>query len=191
MRNLELKVRCEDDAQYEWREGILRTRNVPYIERMKQLDTYFNVNTGRLKLREWWTGDALTIEVQGEPTGAALIAYSRPDLASSRISDCMVSQVIEPSVLKGILTQALGKLVVVEKVRTLYQHGATRIHFDAVKTLGRFIEIETFLDETSSLEEATREHQRVIALLELAPLALVASSYSDVLLQTLSQKLKS
>src|SRR5260370_33014312 len=91
--------------------------------------------------------------------------------------------ILEPEVLRSILTKALrDTLVVVEKERSLYVYKNTRIHLDTVKTLGTFVELETVIQEPASVEDVKAEHQYVIAFLGLGPLQPIASSYSDLLI---------
>ena len=114
--------------------------------------------------------------------GATLIAYIRPNEGGSRISDYLVSPVPEPETLRLVLTETLGTLVVVEKVRILYAYGSTRIHLDTVQGLGTFVELETVIGEATSLKDAMAEHQAVITALGLDVLPPVATSYSDLLI---------
>ena len=71
-RNLELKVRIDSAAQTE---DLARECGAEYRLRMRQTDTYFRTDSGRLKLREQ------------EPGGAELIGYDRPDTAGARWSE--------------------------------------------------------------------------------------------------------
>ena len=134
---------------------------------MKQLDTYFNVPQGRLKLREIDTHKA------------ELIYYERSDLAESRYSNYQVCDIPEPIVFKQIATMAMGVKGVVEKQRELWMFGDTRIHLDEVKKLGQFVELETVIHDQTE-EQAQREHQLVKDTLGIKEDDLVAGSYSDM-----------
>ena len=134
---------------------------------MKQLDTYFNVPQGRLKLREIDTHKA------------ELIYYERSDLAESRYSNYQVCDIPEPIVFKQIATMAMGVKGVVEKQRELWMFGDTRIHLDEVKKLGQFVELETVIHGQTE-EQAQREHQLVKDTLGIKEDDLVAGSYSDM-----------
>lgn len=177
MRNLELKVRCESDGHLQAIEVLVRKQGASYMRTMKQRDTYFRISHGRLKLREWWIEGGNEVE----SSGAELIYYTRPNKAASRISNYDVSPVLEPESIRLILTKAEGALVVVEKVRILYEYGSTRIHLDTVKGLGTFVELETIIGEATSIKDAKAEHQAVITFLGLDFLPPIASSYSDLL----------
>jgi adenylate cyclase class IV len=209
VRNLELKVRCPNEAALDALIARARTAGAVYVRTMGQRDAYFHVPHGRLKLREWWLDGAQAQggervvarpskqqwDQQGPGTevrnhmredgdvgraGAVLIAYARPDDVGSRFSDYLLSPVAEPATLHAVLAHALGERVVVEKRRVFYRYGQTRIHFDQVATLGAFIELETLMDEDTEAA-AILEHRMVIDLLDLDRFPVVAASYSDLL----------
>ena len=135
---------------------------------MKQLDTYFNVPQGRLKLREINTNEA------------ELIYYERTDRAESRYSNYQVCAISEPMAFKQIATIALGVKGVVEKQRELWIFGDTRIHLDKVKDLGQFVELETVIRHQTE-GEAQAEHQLVKDALDIKEEDLVSVSYSDLI----------
>ena len=164
MKNLEFKANCASL-------DVLRQRLVncqaEHRRTMKQLDTYFNVPEGRLKLREIDTHKA------------ELIYYVRSDLAESRYSNYQVCDIPEPIAFKEIATMAWGVRSVVEKQRELWMFGDTRIHLDEVTNLGQFVELETVIrDQTES--EARTEHQVVKDALGIKEEDLVSVSYSDL-----------
>jgi adenylate cyclase class IV len=200
MHNLELKVRCLDEAALDALAARAAASGAVRQRAMHQRDTYFVVPLGRLKLREWRRDDAVGLTTErGTPddaevgaAGAVLIAYDRPDEAGSRLSDYLLSPVPYADTLRAALARALGTRVVVEKRRLLYLWGHTRIHFDRVAGLGAFVELETLLDRFSLAEgdpdpdlarqqAAEQEHRAVIAALGLDALPVVAGSYSDLL----------
>jgi adenylate cyclase, class 2 len=165
MKNIEIKARCPDlDAV---RRRLAEGGLMP-VERMRQVDTYFTVPHGRLKLRE----------VDGKP--AELIQYNRPDAVAAHPSDYVIAPVVEPSALKDALTRALGIRGVVEKRRELYLWGQTRIHLDEVAGLGSFLELETVIaGQTQAAAE--RECRAVQTALEIRKEELVSGSYADLL----------
>ena len=164
MKNLEFKANCDSL-------DVLRQRlaNLQAEHRctMKQLDTYFNVPQGRLKLRE--------INIHK----AELIYYERSDLAESRYSNYQICDIPEPIAFKRIATIALGVKGVVEKQRELWMFGDTRIHLDEVKNLGQFVELETVIHNQTE-GEAQAEHQLVKEALSIKEEDLVSVSYSDL-----------
>lgn len=165
MKNLEFKANCDSL-------DVLRQRLVKlqaeHRHTMKQLDTYFNVPQGRLKLREINTHDA------------ELIYYERSDLAESRYSNYQLCDIPEPMAFKQIATMAWGVKGVVEKRRELWRFGDTRIHLDEVKNLGQFVELETVIRDQTE-EEAQAEHQLVKDALGIQEEDLISVSYSDLI----------
>jgi predicted adenylyl cyclase CyaB len=171
-RNLELKVRLDPTRERAVR-AAMRALGVP-IERQRQVDRYFAVPAGRLKLR--------TVAYDTEPSRAELIAYRRPDEAGSRWSAYRITPLDPPAAddLAATLGHVLPALVEVRKLREIAIWSATRIHLDAVEGLGWFAELETVLDGQGD-DGAAAEHREVIDRLGLAALPVEAGSYSDLL----------
>lgn len=174
-RNLELKVQCSPAALDCIQRRVESLACTP-IQRLHQVDTYFRVDRGRLKLRE--------IRTQGDEalTGRAeLIAYARPADNGSRWSSYQVVPIAAhaaPVLLSGML-MTHDLVARVEKIRHLAVVGQTRVHLDLVEGLGAFVELETVIASQSETEAAA-EHSRVIDLLGLAAYPSVAGSYGDL-----------
>lgn len=137
-----------------------------------QIDTYYKATAGRLKLREG------NIE-------NALIQYDRENLAGTKLSKVLLYK-HEPSLaLKQILTTQLGVLIVIDKLRKIYFVDNVKFHFDEVKALGSFVEIEA-IDEDGSLdvEHLQKQCDEYISLLGLDRTAMQTHSYSDMLLNS-------
>ncbi len=172
-RNLELKVRC-DEAALEHVRGRAKALGAGAFSHMIQTDTYFNVNAGRLKLRE--------IAPARGKTRLELIAYRRPDESGSRWSDYQL--VALPAETATAVKQALaiscGISVVIEKRRSAGIWRSTRIHLDTVKGLGCFVELET-VARPGDLDEAVHEeHEQAILNLGLRGMPVISGSYSDL-----------
>src|SRR5260370_31020786 len=165
MQNIELKARCTDLDAVRRR---LVPLGIPLARRMRQVDTYFIVPHGRLKLREIDGGEA------------QLIQYHRPDATDARASDYVIVPVPVPASLTEALARALGVRTGVDKQRDLYLWRHTRIHLDEVAGLGSFLELETVVTDQTH-DEAERECREVQAALEIREEGLVAGSYSDLL----------
>lgn len=151
----------------------LNERPLRSIETLIQIDTYFPVPCGRLKLRE--------IESAGQ-LSAELIQYDRPDIAGARTS--IYQRVDVTPALKPVLTAALGELVTVRKRRTVAIWQSTRIHLDGVEGLGQFIELETVLDDAKGhAERGQAEYDDVVKWLGLAGSEPIPGSYSDLLIE--------
>ena len=164
MKNLEFKANC--DSLDVLRQHLANLQ-AEHRHTMTQVDTYFNVPEGRLKLRETNTHEA------------TLIYYVRSDLAESRYSNYQICDIPEPTVFKQIATMALGVKAVVEKRRELWMFGDTRIHLDEVRDLGQFVELETVI-RNQTADEAQAEHQLVKDALGIKEEDLVSASYSDL-----------
>jgi adenylate cyclase, class 2 len=193
MRNLELKVRCPDETTLEMLEERAHQYGAGYVHTLQQRDTYFNVPSGRLKLREWSVQEDMqrTSKYAKEhnnvreayengSSGALLVAYTRPNEESSRVSDYLISPITDPTTFLPLLTTTLGTWMTIEKTRVLYRYGRTRIHFDRVTRLGSFVELETEFADASSNDDVTAEHDTVKKFLQLDLLPTIAYSYSDL-----------
>jgi adenylate cyclase class IV len=145
------------------------------IDHQRQVDRYFAVPEGRLKLR--------AIAYDTEPSRAELIAYRRPNDAGSRWSVYRITP-LEPDAaddLAATLAHVLPALVEVRKRRQIAIWGSTRIHLDRVEGLGPFVELETVIaGQADATAEA--EHREVIERLGLGDWPVEATSYSDMLL---------
>ncbi len=176
-RNLELKVQCPADAIDDLRARVESLICSPIL-RLHQVDTYFRVERGRLKLRE--------IRAEGDPgltARAELIAYARPTESGSRWSSYQVIPIAghaAAALLAGLL-MTHEQIARVDKVREVAVIGQTRVHLDRVDRLGTFVELETVIS-TQGDDAAAAEHQCVIELLGLAQYPSVAGSYSDLVL---------
>jgi predicted adenylyl cyclase CyaB len=139
-----------------------------------QIDTYFNVPHGRMKLREG------AIE-------NALIHYQRHNIAGAKQSDVLLYEHQPNPSLKQVLTAALGVKVVVDKQRKIYFIDNVKFHFDEVKELGTFVEVEAIdKDGTIGLEKLQEQCRYYSQLFELKEEDYMAESYSDMLLKTLA-----
>ena len=165
MRNIELKARLKD------RHVAIQaceTLGAACQGDIHQVDTYFRVPEGCLKLRE------------ADPGRDELVFYRRPDVAGPKGCD----YVLEPAnrSIKGFLTEALGVLAVVDKVRTLYLWENVRIHLDRVAGLGDFIEFEAVLSEAYDDEDGHRKLQQLIEAFALRAEDHLRHSYLEMVL---------
>lgn len=165
-RNIEIKARARDFAAQARVAADLADRP-PSV--MDQVDTFFHVANGRLKLREFGDGP-------GE-----LIQYRRADAPGPKPSDYVRSPAPDPVSLKAALSNALGVRAVVKKKRTVYLSGQTRIHFDEVDGLGRFIELEVVLGAGQAPREGIPVADKLMAALEIQRCDLIEGAYVDML----------
>jgi len=140
-----------------------------------QIDTYYNIETGRLKLREG------NIE-------NALIYYERQDTADAKQSDIILYQHQPDTSLKNILNKVHGIKVVVNKTRRIYFIDNVKFHFDHVQELGTFIEVEAIDNQQDIGIEKLKEQCRFyFEFFELKISDYVYNSYSDLLLEKYRQ----
>lgn len=166
--NIEIKARCSDTNKVR---AVLKSIN-PYSDRLeKQVDTYFKVNKGRLKLRE---GNR----------GCYLIYYERSDIEGPKKSKVVLYPTYYDSRISEFLFAALDILIVVTKIREIYFIDNIRFHIYSVHELGDFIEIEA-IDKKGDFGELTLMQQcnHYINLLGIHQEDLVSVSYSDLLLR--------
>jgi predicted adenylyl cyclase CyaB len=164
-RNIELKARCRDLAAAE---EVCRRLGAERQWVRRQVDTYFRVPDGRLKLRE------------EQPGGATLVRYHRPDQAAARESQYELTPVDEPATKLAELAARHGVAARVEKTRTLYLLDTIRIHLDRVAGLGTFIEFEAVMGEGRG-DAATRARLRDLrGAFGIVDDDLVECSYADM-----------
>jgi predicted adenylyl cyclase CyaB len=137
----------------------------------RQIDTYFVVPRGRLKLREG------NIE-------NALIYYERGDQAGARQSEILLYEQQPSPALKEILIKLHGIRVIVEKLRRIYFIDQVKFHFDRVRGLGEFLEVEAIDRDGKIGEEQLQKQCRHFAhFFDIAPGDYIANSYSDLLIE--------
>ncbi|MBO9681697.1 MAG: CYTH domain-containing protein, partial [Flavisolibacter sp.] len=112
--NYEFKASCNNLEALEMK---LKELNPVFIGMDHQIDTYFNVPHGRLKLREG------NIE-------NSLIHYNRTNTADAKQSDVSLYQHQPDKNLKEVLSKALGIKTVVDKKRKIYFIDNVKFHFD-------------------------------------------------------------
>lgn len=168
IKNFEFKAKVDGIEAYE---NKLLTLNPEYKGLDHQTDTYFNVQQGRLKLREG------NIE-------NSLINYDREDIAGSKESQIILYRHTPDKALKDILTHQLGVKTTVEKRRKIYFIDNVKFHFDVVENLGTFIEVEAIDDrEEFTIEELKKQCDHYFRFFELKEGDLVDKSYSDLALK--------
>jgi predicted adenylyl cyclase CyaB len=163
----EFKAKVEDLEKYEKK---LLTLNPLYVGLDYQVDTYFNANHGRLKLREG------NIE-------NSLINYDREDLLGAKESKIILYK-HEPAIsLKEILIKQLGVKIIVDKARKIYFIDNVKFHFDTVKDLGTFIEVEAIDDNDKfTIDELKQQCESYFDFFELDIKNTMDKSYSDLML---------
>ncbi len=166
--NIEIKAHSQHNDSIR---KILFLHNAEYKGTDHQIDTYFNVNSDRMKLREG------NIENH-------LIHYEREDKEGPKQSTVILYKSNPQSSLKGLLNKALGTLVVVDKQREIYFIDNVKFHLDTVQQLGTFVEIEAIdKDGTIGREKLLEQCTFYLHLFKISEADLISNSYSDMLLR--------
>lgn len=168
MKNLEIK------ARFNWTDEvvvILKEIDAKFETTEIQTDTYFDVNNGRIKIRER----------QGKDKDAQMIQYFRedtPDITESRYS---LVNVKNPESIKSILTREHGIREVVQKHREIWIWQNVRIHFDKVKKLGSFIELEAIINDDNPVDISEDRIRELMVKLDIKKHNLIEKSYIDLI----------
>ena len=168
-RNLEVKARINNLSAAE---KVALEIGAIFEGEFFQVDTYFNVKNGRLKLREFDSGFA------------ELIFYHRVEDGFERWSDYEVVKLSDSANLKNLLVKAWGIKVIVEKRRKVYIFKNARIHIDNVSGLGNFIEFEVIYSGDEKQSEDLMKF--LINKFALKQEDFIKVSYSDLLLLNFS-----
>ena len=164
MRNIELKAILRHPERAP---DTCRSLGAAYQRDIRQVDTYFRVPSGRLKLRE------------NDPGNTELIYYHRADQTDSKGSEYDIAP--GTTALREMLAAALGVVTTVRKVRALWLWENVRIHLDAVDRLGNFIEFEAVLGDGYDDADGHAKIARLQEAFGLRDNDLIAHSYVDMM----------
>lgn len=162
--NLEIKVTLPSFVRIK---SLLTNLGAEFHSSWKQKDIYYQCSNGLLKLRI-------------QDSGNELIYYNRAEKAKKRWSEYFILSFQDENPDK-FFTRAFGRQAIVEKERTLYIYGNTRIHLDKVKNLGLFLELESVVKNSKKSAEA--EFRLVHKSLELHKYPELRKSYSDLIIE--------
>ncbi|MCI4671414.1 MAG: class IV adenylate cyclase [Bacteroidia bacterium] len=163
--NIEIKARTD---KYLHIKEVLESHNALYKGLDHQIDTYYQVSGGRLKLRQG------NIE-------KSLIFYERSDQEGPKASHVSLYHPQKDQDLKALLGRALGVWRIVDKKREIYFVDNVKIHLDRVEGLGSFVEIEAIDSDGSIGEEKLREQcNYFMEKFEILESDLLSNSYSDM-----------
>lgn len=165
--NVEIKAAVHNMQHLMQRAGELSGSEGTII---RQQDTFFTVEKGRLKLRNFMDG-------KGQ-----LIFYERPDTDGPKLSNYSISPTADPEGLTKVLTDAMGMVGQVTKERHLFMVGQTRVHVDTVEGLGHFMELEVVMKEGQSTEEGVSIAHKLMEQLGVKEEDLIEGAYMDLLL---------
>ena len=166
--NIEFKAKV---SSIEFPEKKLLELSPVFIGEDHQTDTYFNVQKGRLKLREGIIENSL-------------IYYERADSADAKKSDVILYEHPAEKTLKELLIKILGVMVVVDKIRRIYFMDNVKFHFDRVEGLGSFIEVEA-IDKAGNMDINILKDQcsKYAILFGIKEEDYISQSYSDLILK--------
>ena len=164
--NVEIKAKSADPC---FIRNYLVSTGADFKGLDEQTDTYFNVNDGRLKLREG--------KIENN-----LIFYTRNDEAGPKSSHFHLVKVEDAKGLKEVLERSCGIKMIVKKRREIYYIDNVKFHIDELPGFGSFIEIEAgniFVDKTEAqLLEQCNFYLKEFGIKDED---LVAESYSDIM----------
>ncbi len=166
--NFEFKARLKDDKPIRAALQSLRAR---FLGIDRQVDTYFRVPQGRLKVREGRLENAL-------------IFYQRANASRARRATIEMMLLPRRNSVRAILQSALPVLAVVAKRREIYFVGNVKIHLDRVRGLGRFVEVEA-ITRRGDLKKIRAQARKFQKLFRIALGDIVPQSYSDLMLEKL------
>ena len=133
-----------------------------------QIDTYFHVPHGRLKLRE-------IVGLRSE-----LIWYDRSNEAAARKSDYRLTPISHPNELKVSLAAALRIRGEVRKRRHVLLWHNVRIHLDEVESLGSFVEFEAVISGNEDEQTGHDRLRHLCEVLKISPADYLDNSYADL-----------
>ncbi len=162
--NLELKIKIDNRSEVLERVKLI---DAHYIGELKQVDIYYKINNGLLKLRL-------------ENGSQTMIKYIRNETQDDRWSDYQLIS-LEKNDAKEYFKDILEVETIVEKQRLLYLFDNTRIHIDSVKDLGSFLELETIV--VKGKKDAAQRFEEIIGLLSLSKKDEIRKSYRDLMLE--------
>lgn len=164
-RNIEIKARIESVEALMPRIVAIANQGPTEVD---QDDTFFQCESGRLKLRTVTSG-------AGE-----LVFYRRASERGPKESFYLCSPTSAPETLRHSLSLAYGQVGRVRKHRTLFLVGRTRVHIDRVEGLGEFIELEVVLTDGEPAAVGVREARELMDRLGIRPSQLVEGAYIDL-----------
>jgi predicted adenylyl cyclase CyaB len=167
MKNIELKAKY---TSLNKAEELAKKLDADFQWKKKQVDTYFCVCNGRLKLRE--TEDGIP----------ELISYFRENKAETRESNYQITKIPNGLLFKKMLEETLGILTTVSKIRKLYLYQNVRIHLDQVEKLGNYLEFEGVITNQQEINPTKKKVGFLTDHFKMKTEDFVKYSYSDLLL---------
>ncbi|CAG0955913.1 adenylate cyclase, class 2 [Anaerolineales bacterium] len=165
--NIEIKAKFLKTSEVD---NYIHSLNFTFEGNYKQTDTYFNVNFGRLKLR------------QQSPGSDCLIFYDRENKILPKESKYQIVNIGDAGSAVQLLSAAMGVLVIVKKKREFWRWKNVRVFFDQVENLGSFIEFEAVCKSEEDIIPSRENVNYLMTALNVKEEDLVATSYSDLIM---------
>lgn len=165
---VEIKART---TRTEEQRNLLLAKGANFKGTDHQIDHYFNVPEGRLKLRSGNIEHSLIFYQRGNQAGPKDSSVALTKIDSQALADSFAAT----------LNQALGTWVKVDKQREIYFIDNVKFHLDEVAGLGAFIEIEAIGDSAAEREALLDQCQSYMDYLGVLEEELIENSYSDLL----------
>ena len=162
--NIEIKARYRKNRRTR---SVLKKIDASFKATKKQIDTYFQVEVGMLKIRE---EDGSTPQ---------LIQYVRSNGEGPVSSHYEIEHLKDPVSVMNRLRREHGFRGVVRKTREIWMWKNVRIHFDRVYRLGEFIEFEAVMEEGRVFSEEVEKVQSLMRTFGLTGKELIFQSYID------------
>lgn len=167
--NIEIKARCRGLAIAR---KTAKKLGASFSVKTQQVDTYYEVPRGRLKLRE-----------SSEEKSGGLIFYDRKNISGPKISNVKRIELENARELKEVLDAALNIKIVVDKLREIWWLDNVKIHFDEVRGLGTFIEFEVITAQEADVLKSRARARELMSAFGIREGDLVDCSYSDMFLK--------
>lgn len=165
-KNIEIKARHDNLQRARDIALSLGVRNLGIDH---QVDTYFRVQAGRLKIRE------------SSLSGCYLIPYFRDEAKGPKACEYSLIPLPDGPAVIEQLSQMLGVTIRVDKEREIFLFENVRIHLDRVKGLGNFIELEAVCREDAEIDDEYTQVSMLMKLLEIDSTKLEEGSYQELL----------
>lgn len=161
--NLELKIKVASHSKLKKLLSEIRAERRGILN---QEDVYYKHKSGLLKLRT-------------ENGNESLIHYQREEKKSNRWSDFSYIKFKDRGSRK-FFDKIFKQEIIVQKRRELFFYDNTRIHLDTVKSLGKFVELETLV--INGKADAKKRFDKIIKLLGLDNCQEIRKSYRDLMI---------
>ena len=165
-QTVEIKARCTD---HETLRRKLKEWGAEFLRRDTQVDIFYHVPGGRLKLRH--------SEYEN-----LLIGYKRPDISGPKHCRLNLYTCSDTEALDRVLADSLGRKLIIKKEREHYILGNVKFHLDSVEHLGTFMEIEVLgkrgVDKVEDLRAVCEDYMNRCGV---QPEDLVEQAYADLL----------